>query len=83
MKTLKSTWIARCPACESHRRLEAGTEQPFWNRKPAPRCDCGRTMATKLLKGRASDHDCGARCQASKGHVCECACAGANHGVAA
>lgn len=83
-KTLKSTWIARCPACKAHRRLERGETVDIWGGRPAPHCACGRTMTARLLRGHVSpDHKCGARCLASKGHVCECSCGGANHGTAA
>lgn len=83
-KTLKRTWICRCRACKAHRRVEAGTEVEMWNGKPCVRCECGAgTMVAKPLQGRVTDHECNARCMASKGHVCECSCGGANHGVAA
>lgn len=32
-------------------------------------------------KDRPSLHKCDARCQNAKGHVCECACGGKNHGA--
>lgn len=84
MKTMKSTWILRCPDCKAHVRLEAGSLVELWNGKPAVRCSCGRTMIAKRLKGRvSSDHVCDARCLASKGYVCECSCGGENHGRAA
>ena len=81
MRTLKRTWIARC-SCKAHRRIEKGTTVKMWNAKPSVRCDCGKSMAAKLLRGTTSDHACGARCMGSKGHVCECSCGGANHGTA-
>lgn len=83
-KTLKSTWICRCKGCKAHKRIEGGTEVEVWNGKPAVRCNCGAgTMVAKLLQGATSEHECGDRCMSSKGHVCECSCGGANHGVAA
>lgn len=41
---------------------------------------CGREMSAKLIKGIKTDHECDARCMASKGPNCECSCGGANHG---
>lgn len=83
-KTLKSTWICRCRSCKAHRRIEVGAVVEMWNGKPAIRCTCGAgTMVAKLLKATTTEHECSARCMASKGHVCECACGGKNHGVAA
>lgn len=32
-------------------------------------------------KSRPSLHKCDARCQNSKGHVCECSCGGKYHGI--
>ena len=81
-KVLRSVWILRCPGCKAHRRLEPGTPVArFWQGKPDLRCDCGRSMAAKLLRARTTDKGCNARCMASKGHVCECSCGGKNHGV--
>ena len=79
---LGRAWILRCPACKSHRRLEASAVVKRWQGKPDVRCDCGRSMTAKPLRGSVSpDHECGARCLGSKGHVCECSCGGANHGT--
>ena len=42
---------------------------------------CGRTRTeSNLIKGHVSDHICDPRCTGAKGHDCECACGGANHG---
>jgi hypothetical protein len=35
------------------------------------------------FKENGSRHKCGARCQAAKGHDCECECGGLMHGIAA
>lgn len=46
-------------------------------------CDCGRRLSFLDVRGTTrSDHPCDAKCLASKGHVCECACGGRNHGAA-
>ena len=84
MSQLKRTWIARCVNCKAHRRIEAGTVIETWNNRPALECKCeiGRMMQTKPLRGRVTNHKCNARCLASKGFVCECSCGGKNHGVA-
>lgn len=89
-RRLKRTWIARCRTCKTHRRIEAGTELArgefcFSTKSPVVACVCetGRIMNAKPLRGRFSNHKCGARCLASKGPVCECACGGKNHGTAA
>ena len=81
-RTLKRTWIARCPACKAHSRIESGETVSMWNRRPDVKCECGRTMTAQLLRGFVNHaHQCGARCLSSKGHVCECSCCGANHGT--
>ena len=78
----RRTWIARCPKCKAHARIEAGTRTAIWNKRPAVACTCGASMSAKPLDGRVSEaHKCGARCLASKGHVCECSCGGKNHGT--
>ncbi len=82
MMTLRKTWICRCTGCNAHRRIEPGTKVRMRNKKPDVRCVCGRSMTAKLLNGQVSAHECNARCMASKGHVCECSCGGANHGTA-
>jgi hypothetical protein len=61
------------------REIEAGSR--FW-------IECERCAATSIrrlvemnrIEGRKSEHKCGARCLNSTGFVCECSCAGANHG---
>lgn len=45
---------------------------------------CGRMMSYGALKAFTNpDHKCDARCTSARGHSCECACGGKNHGVAA
>lgn len=44
------------------------------------RCPAGHAVEAKKILGRVTDHECGAKCLASKGPACECACGGANHG---
>lgn len=41
---------------------------------------CGRYFKVEQVRGRRTGHECGARCMASKGPTCECACGGKNHG---
>lgn len=42
---------------------------------------CRRSFDVSTLRGTVkADHKCDARCLASKGPSCECACGGANHG---
>jgi hypothetical protein len=45
-------------------------------------CVCGRTMLGKAIQGYASEQPCSAKCTSATGHVCECSCAGVNHGGA-
>lgn len=45
-------------------------------------CACGRMPAGTEVRGRVTAHKCDARCLASKGPQCECACGGRNHGSA-
>lgn len=46
-------------------------------------CACGVTsIDLQRVKGTVTEHVCNAKCMASKGHVCECACGGRNHGGA-
>jgi hypothetical protein len=57
--------------------LQDGRDPSAYER---PVC-CGRTMEWTEVKGTFSaDHECGAKCLASKGPSCECSCGGANHG---
>lgn len=45
------------------------------------RCSgCGRYFQVTQIRGRVSEHVCGAKCLASKGPSCECSCGGKNHG---
>ena len=42
---------------------------------------CGKLCTAKLVRAVVrQDHKCDARCEASRGNVCECSCGGANHG---
>lgn len=43
---------------------------------------CRRSFKVTTVKGRKTKHACDAKCMASKGPVCECACGGRNHGGA-
>jgi hypothetical protein len=46
-------------------------------------CDCRRGRATlKAVVGKVNQTPCDARCTEAKGHNCECACGGQNHGNA-
>ena len=50
--------------------------------RPVREC-CGREVTLRAVVGKFSvGHKCDARCETSKGHNCECACGGANHGRA-
>lgn len=43
---------------------------------------CGRGLFAKLVRGKYSaQHQCSAKCMSSHGTVCECSCAGKNHGA--
>ena len=45
---------------------------------------CHKMMSFGVLKAYVNpDHKCDARCTSARGHNCECACGGVNHGVAA
>lgn len=47
-------------------------------------CACGTEITLYPVAGRVvADHECGAKCLNSKGHVCECSCGGENHGKSA
>ncbi len=47
------------------------------------KCKCGSDFTLMPVFGvNAPDHKCDARCETAKGHNCECACGGANHGRA-
>jgi hypothetical protein len=41
---------------------------------------CQGMMHGKTVRGVKSDHECDAKCMASTGFLCECSCAGKNHG---
>lgn len=44
-----------------------------------PACD-GVRVTENAVKGIQTDKKCDSRCTHAKGHNCECACGGANHG---
>lgn len=45
---------------------------------------CHRMMKFGALKAHLNpNHKCDARCTSARGHNCECACGGVNHGTAA
>jgi hypothetical protein len=49
-----------------------------------PRCGFWHTALRKIERPSfVSNHKCDGRCESAKGHKCECACGGKNHGVAA
>jgi hypothetical protein len=44
---------------------------------------CNKAKGAKLVKGKCSEkHVCAAKCMSSHGTICECSCAGKNHGAA-
>jgi hypothetical protein len=45
------------------------------------KCPAGHSCEAHRMIGRTTEHKCGAKCVNSKGHVCECACGGKNHGA--
>ena len=54
-----------------------------WNGKwqiSAPCHKCSAEMSFSAVSGEVTEKPCGARCLASKGPTCECACGGKNHG---
>jgi hypothetical protein len=54
-----------------------------WNGKwqiALPCHKCGAEMSFSAVSGEVTEKPCGARCLASKGPTCECACGGRNHG---
>jgi len=79
VRPLNRSWVATCPRCKTHRRVEAGDTAAILNGAPLLVC-CGATVPAKLAKGTANDTKCGAKCTGSKGHVCDCSCGGKNHG---
>lgn len=42
---------------------------------------CRKFFKVEQVKGRRTGHECDAKCMASKGPTCECACGGKNHGA--
>ena len=75
-------WMARCNSCRAPLHLPAGTEVALRMGKPDVDCpSCGGSMHAKMIKGSVSEAPCNAKCEASKGHVCECSCGGVNHGA--
>ena len=60
---------------------EHGHWLPVSNNVPVVFC-CDREVRFVPVKGKFNlAHKCDARCMASKGHVCDCACGGQNHGA--
>lgn len=73
-----NTWVQ---AALSHvyavERLPGG-----WNRNAGFYClSCNRSFRVDAVRGHRTEHACDARCMASKGPACECACGGKNHGA--
>ena len=42
---------------------------------------CRAPFRAAPIKGKRTEHECGAKCMASKGPTCECSCGGKNHGA--
>lgn len=60
---------AQCSFC-GQRMMAVGAKGLLW--------PC---LTLTAVKGKHNpNHECDARCLNSKGHICECACGGANHG---
>lgn len=79
VRPLNRAWVATCPRCKAHRRVEAGDTAAILNGAPLVVC-CGEMVHARMVKGSTNDTRCGAKCTGSKGHVCECSCGGKNHG---
>lgn len=61
---------------------EAGCPLKFNNGRIVVWCACGHFVKCEPVRGRfKADHKCDARCLNAKGHSCECACGGKNHGA--
>lgn len=46
-----------------------------------PECPDHGPVEVHEVRGTVTETECDARCTSAKGHVCECACGGANHGT--
>ncbi len=66
-------WIIGETIAHQHDRLSMTLRIP---------CPCSRVVLAREVAGVFSArHVCDAKCMASKGHQCECACGGRNHGA--
>ena len=62
-------------------QTDTGAMLPSTNAFPdALKCQCGAMAQFKVVKGSVSDAPCNDKCVSSKGHCCDCACGGRNHG---
>lgn len=52
----------------------------FFDTATKERCECGRRLQWKGIKGHKNSTPCSVKCTHSKGFVCDCSCGGANHG---
>lgn len=75
----KRAWrIVTGPSAARVTRMESP-----WNGKwtiAAPCHKCSAEMSFSAVSGEVTEKPCGARCMASTGPTCECACGGKNHG---
>lgn len=65
------------PVTHSSRKVR-GVEAEEW--LASVLCGCGGYAHLQSVRASVTAHQCGAKCLASKGPSCECACGGENHG---
>ena len=63
-----------------HRYFVNGVRTPDVNHHYIACPSCGSSVCLSAVRGVKSEKKCGARCLSSTGPVCECSCAGQNHG---
>jgi hypothetical protein len=78
MRYLTGSFVGRCKECKKPVRSEGALDN-FGGHLHAA-CGCGKFAVVQRIKGRVTEHKCGARCRSSTGPNCDCSCGGANHG---
>lgn len=88
-------FVGRCKQCKAAHYVElqprnyivkGGRGGAWANAAPAGTattidCPCGARVECRKVKGVRTETPCGDKCLSATGPVCECSCAGRNHGT--
>lgn len=79
VSSINGVFIGGCKNCKRPLRSEGAVDFATGSNYHSA-CPCGAWVTVAPLRGRVTEHKCGAKCRASKGPTCDCSCGGANHG---